>query len=334
MGGIKALRKLQLGKETTGGTAVAATTIWRGDAVLTDAQKLIFPKELVGYVDGVDRSYIPHKLAGIKMNAIEATFEQLPYIFNAGIEGVAGVQDGAGTGYLYTYNAPTTALNTLYTYTIEGGDNQQAREVEYAFVTDFTIQGAVKEALKVSANWAGRQSSLTSFTGSLSIPSVDEILFGKGKLYIDAVGGTIGTTQKTATWLGFKLNVKTGWRPLFTGDGNIYFTQPAFSGETLAIDCDLTFEHDAIGVAQIAAMEAETTQLFRLLFQGPALGTAGTAYTYKTFTVDFAGKYQDAPELADKDGDDVITLKSVAKYNATAQKYCDFLVVNELSALP
>ena len=32
--GIKALRKVQLGRESTAGDAVAATTIWRGPAIM------------------------------------------------------------------------------------------------------------------------------------------------------------------------------------------------------------------------------------------------------------------------------------------------------------
>jgi len=40
MAGIKALRKVQLGRESVAGTAVAATTVWRGDdhSLCTDVE--------------------------------------------------------------------------------------------------------------------------------------------------------------------------------------------------------------------------------------------------------------------------------------------------------
>ena len=45
MAGIKRLRKLQFGKETTAGTPVPATTIWRGTGTLEDKREPYFPDE-------------------------------------------------------------------------------------------------------------------------------------------------------------------------------------------------------------------------------------------------------------------------------------------------
>jgi len=41
MPGIKALRKIQLGKETVAGTIVAATDIWRGMGTLQNLAELV-----------------------------------------------------------------------------------------------------------------------------------------------------------------------------------------------------------------------------------------------------------------------------------------------------
>ena len=48
MAGIRALRKLQYGKETTAGTAVAATAVWRGIGTIQDNLETVFPAEDIG----------------------------------------------------------------------------------------------------------------------------------------------------------------------------------------------------------------------------------------------------------------------------------------------
>ena len=339
MAGIKALRKVQLGRESTAGTAVAATTIWRGPAEgLEDQRRVVLADEDVAYVSGIDRAYQPQLLAAVTFPETPATFEQLPHILEAGIKTATATQDGAGSDYIYTYAYPTTAAPTLKTYTIEGGDDQAARELEYGFVTDFAISGSgggELTALTMSANWLGRQTTDTTFTGSLSLPTVEEVLFGKGKLYIDAVGGTIGTTQKSSTFLGFEYSYTTGWVPRFTGDGNLYFTRAAFVGKpTLEIKCNITFEHDGSATTEIGNYESGTSRLIRLLFEGDTVSTPGTTYSEKTLIIDMAGLWDSFEKIGEQDGNDVVTGSFTVRYNATAATAGQIIVVNELTSLP
>ena len=53
MAGVKALRKVQLGLESTKGTAVAATALWRGTGTIEDKREVVFPDEDIGYLSGV-----------------------------------------------------------------------------------------------------------------------------------------------------------------------------------------------------------------------------------------------------------------------------------------
>jgi len=110
--------------------------------VIEDQSEQVEVEEHVGYISGVDRTYVPKLLAALSMEAVPATFEQLPYLCEAGIKAIGtGATDGAGSDRVYTYTLPTTALNTIKTYTIEGGDNQQAEEMEYCFVEDLELSG-------------------------------------------------------------------------------------------------------------------------------------------------------------------------------------------------
>ncbi len=332
MPGVRALRKIQLGVESAKGTAVAATALWRGQGVIEDQTEVMFPEEDIGYLSGIDRSYIPRNLAAITFEETPATFEQLGYILDAGVKTVSGVQDGAGTDYVYTYTFPTTSANSIKTYTIEGGDDQQAEEMEYAFVKSFTLAGAASEAWTVTADWVGRQVSTTSFTGSISVPTVEEILFQKSKLYIDAIGGTIGSTQKSSTLLKAELAVTTGWQEYFTADGNLYFT--AHKSTKPEVVLTLTFEHDGTSVAEKANWLAETARLIRILGEGSTVTTPGTTYSKKTLIIDLAGKWERFEKLDEQDGNDIVTGRFRAAYDSTSASFAEIVVVNELSALP
>lgn len=331
MPGIKKLRKLQMGREATAGTAVAATTLWRGEGTIEDQREIMMVEEDVGYLSGLDRTYTPKYMAALAMDAVEATFEQFPHILEAGVRTDTPDADGTGSGYVYEYVFPTTALNTLKYYTIEGGDNQAAEEMEYSFVQDFTLSGEAAAGIEMSASWVGRQVSTSLFTTGVSMPDVDVMIFGKSELYIDAVAGSIGGTQKTSTFLAASLDVDTGWRPVFTGDGELYYTFVKNIGPVITLD--VTFEHDGTATAEIAAKNAETPRQIRWKIEGPALGTAGT-YTYKTVMVDLAGKWESFDKIGDQDGNDIVTGRFVARYNSTADLFAEITVVNELSALP
>jgi len=204
--------------------------------------------------------------------------------------------------------------------------------MEYSFVQEFTLSGAVGEALKMSATWVGRQVSTSSFTGALSIPTVEEILFQKGVLYIDDTGGSIGDGLVSNSLIAMSLNVTTGFVPLFAADGELYFS--VHKQVAPEVTLDLTFEHDATAVAAKVDWRAETTQLIRLLFQGTALETAGTTYTYKTLNIDLAGKWKMIDAIGDQDGNDVVTGHLRARYSSADTLFAEVIVVNELSALP
>lgn len=336
MSGIKVLRKIQLGGETTAGTAVAADFIWRGIATgLEDTREKVRPEENVGITSMTTRQYTPSVGAQLSMAATEATFEQLPHILEAGIAEATATQDGAGSGYIYQYDFPTTAraVGDIKTYTIEAGDNQQAEEMAYAFVSDFTISMNAGEAWQIEATWRGREASTTTFTGALSIPAVEEILTQKTKLYIDAASGTIGTTEISCTLLSATLNITTGWIPRWTASGELYFCVAEDQG--LRGTLELTFLHNATAVATKANWRADTPALVRLEAEGSDLSSAGTTYSVKTARIDVAGVWN---TFEDADGDDEGTNTAVATldlgYDTTAALLGSILIVNELTALP
>lgn len=307
MGGITALKRIQWGVETAAGTAIAADMVWRGTGEMQDARELVMVNEEVGSLLPVGNQYEAHKEAIITFDEVEATFEHLPLIMDCGIELVqTGATDTDGSGKIYAYTLATGAVSTPNTVTLEVGDNQRADEAEYCFVTKFTLSGASKEAWKLSAEWVGRQVTDCELTSPLTPVAVEPILFGKTNFYLDTAGGTLGTTTKSNTLVGFNIEWVTGHIPLYAADGNDFFS----ARKTVApgITGSFTFEHDTTGEAEINAARARSLRKIRLKAEGTTLTSAGTTYTYKTAQIDLEIQYDDIGTMGDVDGNRTVEL--------------------------
>lgn len=330
MAGIKAARKIQLGKETTAGSEANATTVWRGTGSIQDNLTTVFPTENIGILTGTDRSYIPRVEASLTLDQTEATFEQLPYLFECGIRHVTPTTDADSEG-VYTYTIPTAsssdvlATTDLQTFTVEAGDNQQEEQFLYGFARSISLSGSAGEALMCSAEIIGRQVATGTFTASVAIPTVEDILFSKGVLYIDAVASSTdypAVTQVSNTLISMDVSINTGWTPVYTADGQVYFSfiKPIGAEVTAAF----TFEHNTSSVAEIAAWRAGTARSISVEFNGT---------TGKTFRINMVGKWDNFEKLGERDGNDIVTGTFRARYNSTAVGMAQFIVQNANASL-
>lgn len=337
--GIKALRKVQIGAESTAGTPVSATNVLIGEGTLQDDREVVFQKGDVGSFLG-NMNTRTAKLGGTLEFDQEASFEQIGYVFQASVTTAAAVQDGAGSDYIYTYSAPKTAPTTIQTYTLQAGDNisTDVDQMQYSYASSWTLSGKGGEPLQLKTTWKGRQVALSSDDGftNVAVPSVEAILFSRGSIDIDnAVGGTIGTTTADGELLAFELKYDSGFKEVFTADGldDPYF---AFVKSTApAITCDFTFEHDNTVAPLVKSnWRAETTKLIRMKFIGSTAATTGTAWSGRTLQIDMYGKWLKIEKLDEIDGDDVIKGTFQVGYDSTGTSYSlEIVVVNELNGL-
>ncbi len=337
MNGAKWAHKIQLGRESTPGQSVAATTVWRGvGGNLKEHREMVDVPEQIGIAIPSNRSYFGRSHGALSMAATPATFEQLMHILEAGIKSVGtGAADGAGSGKIYAYPMGHSTINTIKTYTLETGDNQQAEEMEYSFVESFTLSGERGQAVMVSADWVGRQVSNATFTSALSIPTVEEVIANKAYFYIDEPGGTIGTTQVTGTLLSWELSVTTGWRAKWVMDKNQYeFDFIYFDPDTFSAEFSATFEHNATTVAEKDKWRSNTGRLIRLTMFGSEFATAGTSYSNKALRLDMATRWTDFAALDSDEGNSVINVTGKVGYDSVAAKSLEITVVNELASVP
>lgn len=333
MPGISPLRFVQIGACVLNGTTDIPTSIFRGTGVFDDLTEVQFPDENVGIIGGVNRSYIAKSGGEIPMEG-DSTFEQLPYFFNAGIHAATPTTD-TGSGYVYTYNMQYTSTDPLAStdityFVIEAGNNQQAEIMRSGFVRELTLSGEQGQALMLSATVEGQTIATTTVTSGLSVPTVESILFSKGKLYIDPSTDTIGTTQKSATLLSMELTLN-GWQPIPVGDGQLHFTSTKLTNNEAELS--ITFEHDGSATAEIVNWRAQSERALRLIWTGATLSSAG-AYSTKTLRIDLYGKWADFDPIDEQDGNDIVTGKFRVGYSSGGAKKGTIIIVNELSALP
>ena len=71
--------------------------------------------------------------------------------------------------------------------------------------------------------------------------------------------------------------------PVFTGDGELYFTFA--KGVEPIIYLDVEFEHDSTATAEKDIWRTNVARLIRLKIQGTTFTTAGTSYTNKLLSL-------------------------------------------------
>ena len=333
-GGLKKLRKLNFGPEATPGTAVAEAHTWRGQGTIEDTREVVFLEEDIGRLMGYDKTYTPVKGASLVLEETPLSFEHAVWVFGQGIEwqttGTTAGTAGMG-GYVYTHDYPTTAARTTKTFSWEGGDNEQYEAFNYGIMTDLTISGAPDEAVMVTATIVGREiTTAAALYTTAALATTEEVLFNKGKLYIDAVSGTMGTTQKTATLIDFSYNLITGYVPLKAADGNIAYA--SHKQTTPECTIDMTLEWDGTAETEKERWRTETARLLEIKFEGTALtDTSGGTYTYKTIRLQNVGKWESFDKLGENNGNDVIAGTFRLRENATGGQSAVVVVNNAAS---
>ena len=318
---------IQIGAEGTSGTALAADVLWRGPAAsIEDGSEVVHADETIGLLAPSGRTYIPQKIARLAMPETDATFEQLPHIFEAGI--LTATPTGASP-YAYPYAVPFNTDPAITTYTVETGNKiaygAESGEMEYSFVESFTLSGRSGEPWKVSANWVGRQFIKSALT-TVAVAAVEEMLFQKTIVSVDATGGTIGATALDGVVVDCSIKAeKTGIVAVFTADGELFFVthKRVMPSYKLTMTLELNSDEDVAAIR--TGRDAGSIQLVRV-------AVAGTASRAAEF--DLAVKWDKVGTIQNSDGNTTVQVEGTAVYSSADALYAKFTVSNLLAALP
>jgi hypothetical protein len=320
---------VQMGRESTAGTAVAATTIWRGPfGAPEDTRIRKIKEEDVGTLVAAELAYDTRLGATLAMPSTELTFEQVTHLLEAGI--VTATPSGAGP-YTRAYSLPLSTARTIKTYTLEAGnvlapaDNM---EIPYSFVSEMELSGKVDEAWMMAATWMGQQWVASTLTSALSVPAVEPALFGKTRFYVNDSGGTIGTTQISAMLLEATIKIETGIQFVPMGNGSLYpvahkYVKPAGTF-TLAYELEETTGVSFVA-AERAKWQAGSGRLIRLDVPGSSAS--------RNFRMDFYAIYDKFGAYENSDGNVSVKVEGHFGYSSTDSLFFTATVINGTASM-
>ena len=202
------------------------------------------------------------------------------------------------------------------------------------------LTGEEGKPVQLSAELIGQQSQRLSggLTPNVAVASVEDILTGMGKVYIDNVSGAPGTTQIANQVLAFKVASESTWKPRFTMDGQLFWSFAQFISKK--ITGEITFLHDGTSVVgasgEKSKWRAQTPRLLQLKFTGSAYATPGTGgiYNARTLAINLPIKYTKFDTLDESDGTSIIKATFTSRYNAVFAGAGSIVVANEVTTLP
>lgn len=329
-------QRVQIGVETTPGTAVAATKNLLALSIGLNVAEDIhtFQPKGAKYPTVVynGREWADCDVAG------DATYSELQYPMSSALctPVVSQLMDSATpTGaYKWVYDPLTFGADTVKTFTVEQGDAVRAHRASNMIVTAFGLRFDRKGVTVTGDGYAAAIEdgiTLTS-SGVTSIPTIP-IQPTHLDVYLDNTSGGLGTSKQLRVLSG-SWEVTGRYAGLFVVDS----TQPSFVAH-VEKDPGSTFklkvEADAAGMAMLNKFRAGSTQFLRLAAKGPKIYTGGTspADVYNSLTVDVAGKVSAVSKFEDSDGVYAVEFTFTTVHDATWNKAFRVELVNTQTAL-
>lgn len=332
----QAFTKFQYGKEATRGTAVPATRMLLAERmpIKTD-RKPTFIEDAIGVRADSYRTRIDEFFWQDTIKIPHGYFQILPALFSCGVKGnISPAEATGGQGdYLWTFTPSLTAANDPDAITLELGDDIQAYEAEYVMFQRIKFSGKVAQSgeaspVAIEAEAFGRQLTPTTFTGGLSLPTVENMNAKLARLYFDTSWAGVGGTEKTGILRGFEGEILTGVHPKFMGAGAKYFT--THGEHVLAAMLTLDLEGGAVADGFWDDLRSQALAVARLKIEGAQIGTG----TNHSLVYDIGGRWEDVtPQSEYVAGNTVYKGILKGQYDPTGAKLLQLAVTTNQSTI-
>ncbi len=324
-GNLGPLEMVQLGTEVTWGTAVTPTAKLAGVSeidlestgsahVLSEMRGSLAP----GYTAARGQVAGKGSVKGF------CTYEDLNYY----LESMFGTATPTGAGpYVRTGQAPLTSIAANRLLTLVKGQGTDVYKLAGALCSKLVISGKTGEELQFSADFIGKAKS-TGTLAALSDRAVQAMDGSTVLVYIDAWGGTIGTTPIVALATSFELSLDAGTAVRnYLGDLNPGRYRQA-KWEAGSNTLKLSLEFDATSKAYL---DAFLTYSAVVQHQVRLKATTG-ANAIGQF--DFAGTLLGEPKQNEEDGVITVDMNWAGTYNAGLANWFKYSMTNQVAVLP
>lgn len=320
-------RKVQIGVETTRGTAVACSkrltalgfrTRPKFDTDEFRPHGYLFPTMVVPGMEWTEG-----EIEG------RACYNNLVYPLASLINYAAPVQIGATTGYTWTFAPNSSGPDTVKSFTLQEGIDGagNAKQVPGLQVVELGMVMS-RKAIEVSGAVMGVQTATgQTLTSSPTDIALKPILPKGLNVYIDDTAAALGTTQLLDD-IGVTWKIGDRYKPWWPLNSSL----PSYGNYVTAVpktEIALRLANNAAGIALLTKLRNGDTQFIRVEAVGDNIG-ASADYT---LTLDFAAKFTDWADEEEDDDALVIEPPMTLVHDVTWGKAMELVIVNTISAL-
>lgn len=352
-GGIRGLRKVQVGLETTRGTSVPATEL----LLATAEVRANFPLYRNEHPFGIMAEFggptkILQKDVDITLDMLGVSYEQITWLLNAALDVPVTVDAAVPPPYGYVYGASTSAPLGVAgptgpsSLTLEGlwtdATDNEAVEIDYVMARSFRMSGEQGGALNVVADCFG-QDILDAAVTSLTLPTdLEPIIIADGIFYINTTFALAAPTPALGTWtapaagswagkiISFDLEVITGLMPFHGVRGS-----PLFDVHKESIPKNFRLTVRALqDAAATNSPAAERTAALAGTLRFVTLNFVGTGNRKFRFAGACKHEMGEFLTVGEQDGLDVVDMSFIGHYDPTSAGVFQMAVASDQATAP
>lgn len=314
---------VQLGKEVTPGTAVAATRKMAGYRVTPSIRPDVktyrpsghaFPTAAV-----LNKEWVEADISGPLL------YDEMAYWLSGLIKSVSPT--GAGTAKTWVWSPSSTSEDTRQTYTVEVGGSVRAGRFAYGILSGLNISIDRNEATMGGSLLARSYTDGHTMTAALADNTIIPVALPHVLVYLaDTEAGLAG-----ATALGRALRVQWAYEDALAAawflNGKTYHDVTVDQVPNLT--AKLRVAADSEGMALLTTMRNGATKFMRI----KAVGALITGSDYYTLQVDTALKVTEPTPFEDADGIYALEWTMQGVHDATSGWATEITLINTLAAL-
>lgn len=319
---VSPLDQVQLGTESVWGTSVAATSkLGLIDNISIDAE---VDTELLKDIRG---SLAPGHVAVLNAHKGSAvingtpTYEDMPYVLDSLMETAT---PGAATTYIRDYTGQLASAPTRSKYTVYKGQSGKVQKLTGGIFTEYGIKIETNKPWEFTGKLIGNKVADGSLA-SLSDRTQTPIHANNTTVYIDAMGGTIGTTAITTILFSLDMQIKNGVNTV-AGINSMYPQTYADGRADFSLKMKMAVDSDTAGyLTSILG-----TSLLQKLIRVKATTGAAQIAQY-----DIGAYFMSSPKInTDQDGVSTFDFELGSIYNVTLGNWLKASVTNSISVMP
>lgn len=319
---VPGLDQVQLGAESTWGTSATATSkLGLIDDVSIDPEinvetlKDIRGSLAPGYVDVLNSHRGGAAVSGV------LTYEDTPYILDSLL---MTATPGSGPTYIRNYTGQLTTIPTRSKYTVYKGQSGKVQKLLGGLFTEFTVKIETNKPWKYTSKLIGKSVADGSLE-SLSDRTQTPIHANTTTVYIDAVGGTIGSTAITALLFSADMTVKNGLG-LVPNIGSLTPATYADGMAELSLKMKMAVDTDTAGYLTAILGTSVVQKQIRI---------KSTTGSTQIAQFDIGATFAKAPKInTDQDGVVTFDFDMTATYNSTLGNWFKSSVTNSIATMP